>query len=120
MDWQAEADALMGDIKPYVIQVAVSKKMESSVMKIYLEIETLENEKLTVAMDSDGFSICDNKHSVTTTMEGEDLTDTRSEDLKIYETINALLDDISPRYREAFAKALIDKVGTLGESYDSN
>ena len=40
------------------------------------------------------------------------------EENPFYETINALLDVISPGYRQMFGNALIDKLATLNQSQE--
>lgn len=97
MDWLAEANAVIKDIRPFVNSIEISNKQKSSDMRIYFTIVTLEGQHLEVMMDSNGFSICQEK---------------------IYETIYALLDDNSVKYREAFAQALSTRVSSLEEASD--
>lgn len=99
MDWKAEANAVIDDVKPYVASIKVADNKESSDMRIYLSVETLELKKFLVSMDSNGFSICD-----------------RDDSSIIYETMNALLDDNSVEYREAFGRALLKKVELLRDN----
>jgi hypothetical protein len=127
MDWQAEANALIDDIKSYVRKIEVSTRHKSSDLRIFFDIVTLEGTMLTVSMDTNGFAICDKEceQKVENSMNNSEQRDeTISEnqshlsqdlDVKIYETINSLLDDNSPKYREAFAHDLYNKMNSLGD-----
>lgn len=103
MEWQKEANAVIDDIKPFVRCIGVCQSKESSNMRIYLDVETFEEENLLIAMDSRGFTICKDGRSE----EGEDET---------YESINALLFNNSPKYRETFTQSLVDKINSLRDS----
>lgn len=109
MDWKAEADTVIDDIRPFVSSARISKELESSKTRIYLEIVTFENRKMLVSMDAHGFCICDNDKE-------EHKVDDDDVEAKVYETVNALLDDNSACYREAFAKALLSKINSIDSS----
>ena len=139
MNWHAEARALIEDMRKFVLKIEVSQEYKSKDTRIYFDIETLEGNKLIVSMDSDGFSICDRPRQgekdknlpdsmgdrakqECSRIESLPSSETTSNSIesglgeqvgKVYETINALLDDNSPKYREAFAQALIDKIGAI-------
>lgn len=95
MDWVAEANAVIKDARPYVHAINVAQNWPSTNMRIYFEITTLERQTIFVSMDANGFTVCDEK--------------------QVYETINALLSNYSPRYRETFAQSLMDKVKEMQE-----
>lgn len=99
MDWLAEAQALINDMKPYVNDIQVSSRIKSDDNQIFFNITLLEMNQLLVCMDSRGFTICDHEHS--------------DQGPKVYETINALLDDNSKGYRDAFVAALQRKIGSI-------
>lgn len=125
MDWEAEAKALIEDIKPFVSKVEVSQEHRSCDMKIYFDIETLEKKKFIVMMNSSGFQIsdmvrmdptigqapADEGHSMAKGADGDGNED--DQEVKVYETISALLDDHSPNYRRAFAEALRDRLNSI-------
>lgn len=121
MDWRAEAIAIINDISKFVHKIEVSHRLESNDMRIYFDIETKERAKLIVSMDSIGFRICDKdelrqKTNEASQVDGDALEKaTRAviDHTKVYETINALLDDNSPMYRDAFAHALMDKISSV-------
>lgn len=95
MDWLKEARAVIDDVEPFVSSIAIAKKQKSTNLRIYFDITILEGKTFVVSMDSNGFSIWD-----------------ESDELQIYETINALLDVNSPRYREEFSRALMSRLTT--------
>lgn len=102
MDWVAEAQALIDDMKPFVEDIKVSTKRQSDNDRIFFDITLLEKKELLVRMDSSGFTICDTK---------QDCQDNESD--KVYETINALLDDNSEKYRMAFSAALNKRIESI-------
>lgn len=93
MNWIAEAKAVIDDVRPYVQSIDVAGGQESTDMRIYFDLTILEGEKFLVSMDANGFSICN-----------------QSDEPVTYETINALLDANSSRYRHEFSKALASKL----------
>lgn len=99
MDWLAEAQALIEDMKPYVEDIKVSSQLQSDNNQIFFDVTLLEKREILVCMNSSGFTICDGKNN--------------AQDPKVYETINALLDDNSEKYRNAFVAALQKKVGSI-------
>lgn len=130
LDWQAEAAALIDDMENYVLSIKISSRHKSDNMRIHFDIETLERNKLLVSMDSSGFRICDRQERKAAdggeraqvqkniaygdASEGQQQPQPTGDDHdKVYETINALLDDVSPRYRQAFGQALIDRLQSI-------
>lgn len=113
MDWKAEANAVIDDIRLFVNSIEVSDKQESSDMRIYFTIVTLEGHILEVMMDSSGFSVCDTNGGYGSRSNLEELSGTTNRKDRVYETINALLDDNSVEYRKAFAQALSTKINSL-------
>lgn len=119
--WQAEAQALIQDIKQHVHSIKVSSEHESSDMRIFFDIVTLERDKFIVSMDSVGFQIealfrgqGDESQPPEENID-DNIDDNKQEtsSRKIYETINALLDENSPKYRGSFARALMDKMKSI-------
>lgn len=105
MNWLAEAQALIDDMKPFVEDIKVSTKRQSDNNRLFFDIVLLEKKELLVRMDSSGFTICDSKEE----SQGNEV----NVDQKAYETINALLDDNSEKYRIAFSAALNRKIESL-------
>ena len=118
MDWQVEANAVMKDIEPFVFSVKISHQHEPSDLRIHLDLVTLERQKFTVIMDSNGFRAIPLKDTrseiqIVSSQEQPAQGDSNDGDVRVYETINALLDDNSPQYREAYAQAIIDKINLI-------
>lgn len=130
MDWHKEAMAVIEDMQPYVTNITICQRHRSSELGIYFYIMTLEQEKLVVLMDSNGFSLCDKRsgqplrHDPPTPPSYAKLraqgiksppspVDPSTLPLKTYETMNALLDDNSRKYRKKFAGALMDKIDRI-------
>lgn len=113
MDWKAEAAAIIDDVKPFVESIKISDKHESSDMRIYFTIVTLERQILDVMLDSSGFSICDTSCGYGSRTDPEESPNVTNFEDRVYETINALLDDKSVEYRKAFARALSTKISSL-------
>ena len=122
MDWRDEASALIDDMKNYVNKIEISDRHQSSDMRIYLEIETLEGITFIVLMSANGFLVCDSETSKQQSESCGNNSDNAiargtnkpvESSFKIYETINSLLDDNSPKYREAFAEDLYNKMRSL-------
>lgn len=129
MDWRAEAAALIDDMKNYVHKIQISNQHKSSDTRVYFDIETLERLPFVVSMDSCGFRICDEtskNQGASRPGPGQFRGDRKDvneadtsgqagalDEVKVYETINALLDHNSPKYRHAFAKALMDRIRSI-------
>lgn len=130
MDWRKEAEAVIDDVRPYVSKMHVCRRHESNEHRIYFKIKTLEQQRLVVAMDSRGFTLCNNKTGLplrhnpppTTRCErAEALSSASSSNpataqlrpIKTYETINALLDDNCNEYRKKFVGALLDRIDLI-------
>lgn len=126
MDWKAEADAVIEDMRSFVKSIEISGEQESSDTRIYFDIVTLEGEHLVVMMSSNGFSICNraneskDEHARELNSTGDQPDQTSNNPTKceyiVYETINALLDDNSEGYRKAFAQALLTKINSLADN----
>lgn len=104
--WLEEAKAVLHDVKQFVEYIRISEKPESSNSVIFFDIKTLEGKMITMMMSQSGFAICDNDARSTQ-------NDQNSECKTFYETVNALLDTVSPLYRQAFADALARKIHSL-------
>lgn len=93
--WRQEAEAVIADISDCVNHVSVCETLPCNQSGVYLDIETKEQTRLTVEMSSAGFRVC-----------GPSYDSVGEGDGKPYETIYALLTDLSPGYRSSFSSAL--------------
>lgn len=97
--WKEEARGVIKDVQKYVKLVNVSEALSSSHSCIYLNLTTREEQQYTIELTSQGFKVVGSEHN-TNTLSGE----------TIYETPYALLDSISPAYRQAFGDHLTDQL----------
>ena len=99
--WKLEVAAVIEDIRSHVMSADVSQ-LDGSDDFIFFNITTLEGNKYCIQMSKAGFVIADTCH---------DSSNSLSEDY--FETPYALLDKISPRYRQSFASKLITSLSAL-------
>lgn len=107
LNWEAEAQAVINDIKNCVHSaelsvINTSRDFDSRIA--YLNIETKERDKVTVKLDPEGFSV------VGRSFDDKSLENQPSPNIAKYETIYALLNHISPSYTSSFANTLIEKL----------
>lgn len=104
--WRDEATSTINDIKCFVNSISICEKLPCDQSGIYFNIETKEGKQLTVELSTAGYSIC-----------GEAFDQLNAEanghSTHYYETIYALLDYISPGYRESFSSSLAMKLNAL-------
>lgn len=97
--WREEAAAVIQDIRDYVNHVSISGDLPCNGSGVYFNIETKEGNKMTTELSAAGFRIC-----------GQSFDSRRDVDTMAYETIQSLLDSVSPEYRCSFASALARKL----------
>jgi hypothetical protein len=111
--WRAEAAAVIQDLRDHVNEIRVSDQLKSDRFSIYLNLQTKESDKMTVEMSSAGFRICGHSY--------DSLSDMQSKQQpQQYETMNALLNETSPGFRQSFASALHHKLSSLIPSEQSS
>lgn len=117
INWKREAQAVADDIRSCVTSVFLIESLSSSSDLsssdgAYLNIEILEHRRITVKVDSRGFTIVGNNFNDASFESGEV---TGSSEWKTFETPYALLHSISPLYSSSFGgqlhKKLTDLVG---------
>lgn len=106
--WKLEAAAVINDVKNHVQQITIST-LDGADEFIYLNLTTLEGQDYCIQMSKIGFSITDVRHDSSTI-----------EATEYFETPYALLDSISPKYRESFAHKLIESLTALKQDSESN
>jgi len=103
--WNVEAESVIKEIKGFVHQAFLSDELNNFCnfqLAAFINIETVENKKITVKLSSIGYTIV-----------GQDF-DTKDDDAESvfktdschYETIYALLDSLSAGYTDRFAQSL--------------
>ncbi|KAG8319629.1 GSK3-beta interaction protein [Homalodisca vitripennis] len=105
-DWDAEAVAVIKDIKPHVKDIRVSSVVPAS-KGICLNITTLEGQDLCVLLGPSGFSLVGKVH------DNVSLDQTNQ---VFYETPYAFLSSVSPSYNQSFGNLLIKKLNELKEA----
>uniref|UniRef100_T1JA60 GSKIP domain-containing protein n=1 Tax=Strigamia maritima TaxID=126957 RepID=T1JA60_STRMM len=100
--WKLEAEAVINDVKVGVKDICVSQHLTSTSTKIYLNVTTLENDRLCIELTARGFKVVGKEY---------DMTDEPEE--TFFETPNSLLSGRSALFREAFSASLIEKLTQL-------
>ena len=107
--WRHEARGIINDIQEHVrsIEICKSPDLQSTDKGIYLNLTTLEGFEFCVKLSNEGFLITDNKY------ESVNVNFDKNE---TYETIYALLDSVSPKYRNSFGNSLIHKLQKIKDN----
>ncbi|CAL4080863.1 unnamed protein product [Meganyctiphanes norvegica] len=100
-EWRVEATAVIKDIGDNVLEMSISS-LPASDQTIYFNLKTKENKTYCIELTISGYRIVSEKYN-----DNSAPTDT------FYETPYALLDNISPKYRESFCVALANKLSAL-------
>lgn len=112
LGWRSEALAVIEDIKQFVTEIHISQVLPCDENGIYLNLETKENASLTVELSSAGFRVCGHRYD---SLEADENCCTENP-IKLnvyYETPYALLDSISPAYRNSFSSELAQRLSRL-------
>ncbi|KAF7283141.1 GSK3B-interacting protein-like [Rhynchophorus ferrugineus] len=97
--WQEEAQAIINDVKDHVKLIEVSKHLQSTDSRIYLNVETLENARYTFELTVQGFRFC-----------GDSFDSNNLENDNYFETPYALLNSVSPSFKNSFMDVLFQKL----------
>lgn len=106
--WKVEASAVINDVKSHVQQISISN-LDGTDQFIFLNLTTLEGQDYCIQMSQMGFSITGMVYDSSTI-----------EASVFFDTPYALLDSISPKYRESFAQKLIDSLTALKDGFKSD
>lgn len=102
IDWREEATAVIEDISQHVRSISISESLAVTDTEVYLNCETIESNKYTIRLSSDGYQVVGNAF------------DRRTDTTAIaYETPYALLGVISPGYITSFGNELSKALGNL-------
>ncbi|XP_077518881.1 GSK3-beta interaction protein [Amblyomma americanum] len=99
--YQDELKSIIEEIRFGVADVSMSS-LPSDGLASYFNLQTKEGKQMCVMMSRQGFQVVGNSYDV------RDI-----EDGQCYETVNALLDSLSPAYRRLFSEALTKKLQEL-------
>ncbi|XP_070550632.1 GSK3-beta interaction protein-like [Ptychodera flava] len=98
-----EAEAAVQEVSFAVKSVEISETLPKKDEVVYLNLLTKEDEKYCVELSLKGFRVVGRSFN-----ENGDTSNN-----KYFETIYALLDQVSPGYRLSFGEALVDKLAML-------
>lgn len=102
-----EVDLLVNDVKFAVNHIGLSIVLPQSPQTVYLNIETKESTKFTIQLTQQGFKVVN---------ECQFDIDTGTDSANFptaFETIYALMENISPSYVGLFGNALVNKLEAL-------
>lgn len=104
-----EAQRVVQEIKFGVDFVEVSTQLENNEAIAYLNIRTLEKEFWCVELTASGYLAVANKFDYI----DQDLKEKNLEELNKYETIEALMNSISPLFIEKFNSSVAERLEKL-------
>lgn len=93
--WKEEARGVIKEIVHYVKLFTISEKVPASASEVFLNLVTLEDATFTIRLNEQGFSVV-----------GDQIDTVDKEGERVYETPHSLLDNLSPRYRQAWGDDL--------------
>lgn len=108
--WTEEAQAVIKDVENCVEFIQVSPKLQSSNTNIYLNVTTVEGDKVTVSLSGQGFAVVGRG--------GHDLNDLDPAEEDFRETPYSLLSEISPGFTKMFGSSLVEKLTQLKNSQE--
>ncbi|XP_059485624.1 GSK3-beta interaction protein-like [Neocloeon triangulifer] len=104
--WVREAEDHIRDIRNHVDEAQVSEKLTSTDAGIHINIKTIEGLLFCVHLSTSGIRVVGNLF--------DDCTQ-ESDSNEFFETLHALLDKLSPKYRQSFGKELQEKLSRFQE-----
>lgn len=104
-EWKVEALAVIHDVRDHVLEIHIADETINNDQLIHLNLTTKENQHYCIELTAQGFRVVGNNYNQ---------TDVISE--KYFETPYALLDQLSPMYRQAFGDSLVSKLLLLHSS----
>ncbi|KAJ6221991.1 hypothetical protein RDWZM_000536 [Blomia tropicalis] len=117
--WRSEALAVVADIKQFVKRIDISDQLPCDENGIYLNLQTKEGDSMTVELSCAGFRVCAHQFDTLTNEKQRIVTSASSSSNDTisfetyYETPYALLDSISPAYRDSFSSELAQRLQQL-------
>ncbi len=104
-EWKVEALAVIHDVQDHVSEILIADGSVNSDQLIHLNLTTKEKKQYCIELTAQGFRVVGF---------GYNQTNVPSDDY--YETPYALLDKLSPMYRQAFGDSLVSKLLLLHSS----
>lgn len=104
-EWTVEALAVIHDVKDHVSEIAIADRSVNTDQLIHMNLTTKEEQRYCIELTPHGFRVV-----------GYDYNQTDVESDNYFETPYALLDKLSPLYRQAFGNSLVSKLLLLHSS----
>lgn len=108
-EWQVEALAVIHDVKDHVFEIEIADRSVNNDQIIHLNLTTIEKQCYCIELTAQGFRVVGREYNQ---------TNLSSDDY--FETPYALLDKLSPMYRQAFGASLVSKLLLLHSSQNKN
>ncbi len=104
--WKEEAEAVIKDVRDHVKDIYIAKNLKSKDSNIFLNVTTVEDNKLTIELSGQGFRVVG-------AQDHETVDDVEESEIEHFETPYSLLAKVSPGYRQSFGQCLADKLKNL-------
>lgn len=102
-EWKVEALGVIHDVRDHVFEIEIADgSVNNDQLLIHLNVTTKEMKRYCIELTAQGFRVVGHDYNQ---------TDISSEDY--FETPYALLDKLSPMYRQAFGDSLVSKLMEL-------
>lgn len=111
LNWESEANAIIRDVKDHVADIFVSSAIPSNRSQIFLNVTTLEQERICVRVSCEGFRVVGKDHD--RQLPDEEL------DTETFDTPYALLGQVSNGYTNSFGNCLSNALMKLADSKSS-
>jgi hypothetical protein len=111
IDFVKEGETALKDISFSIADGRISSILPSDRLVVYLNITTREDKKFCVRLNSSGFKVVGNEY---------DTADDDDKESGTYETIYALLENISESYCKQFSELLSEKLNQLQQHEQNN
>lgn len=98
-EWRTEATAIINDVQDHVTEINIADGTINEDQVIHLNLTTKENERYCIELTAQGFRVVGKDYDKTDVLSAE-----------YFETPYALLDKLSPLYRQAFGNSLASKL----------
>jgi hypothetical protein len=106
-EWTVEALAVIHDVKDHVLEIVIADRSVNNDQLIHMNLTTKEKQRYCIELTAQGFRVVGYDYNQ---------IDVSSDDY--FETPYALLDKLSPLYRQAFGDSLVSKLLLLHSSED--
>ena len=107
-EWQVEALAVIHDVKDHVWEICIADMSVNNDQLIHLNLTTKEKNRYCIELTAQGFRVVGHEYNQVNLLSDN-----------YFETPYALLDTLSPLYRQAFGDSLVSKLMLLHSSQET-